>query len=538
MARQLRPYQQEAVQAVVDYWSTPDLPRYTPTVVLPTGTGKSTVIARLADLSADRGLNVLLLAHRQELLDQMVASVQAVAPDRYSTGFVQADRDTPGAQIVAASFQTLAANPARLESLGHRHVVLVDEMHHSTAPSYLSVLESLGVTSHTDGVVACGFTATASRADGGLGQVWDNIVYEKSLAWAIKAGYLVKPQGLTVVLPDLDLSHVAIRAGDYAAGQLEGVMASSVETTVQAMVTHAGGRRSIVFAAGVDHARAMADALTRQEIPAQAVTGDMSADDREQVYTAFRSGDLQVMVTVQVLTEGADFPSCDCVVMARPTRSQTLYSQMVGRAVRLHPGKQDALVLDLAGTVRDMSLITLSSLDADTTTRRVSPGSDVDPGQEEPAAPVEKPQRIGVADLEQIDLLATSPANWLTTRAGVRFLDCQNSVLVFLWPPHLSDDSTDVSVGLMHNPPHKDVDGWVYTGLTMGEAVSRAEKTAIRHGTLPDRNAPWRKRSAPSAAQVQLGKTLGVADADKKTRARLSDDISIRKAELRIDRYV
>lgn len=528
--RTLRPYQLEAVSAVLEYWSA-ERERYTPVVVLPTGTGKSTVIAAIADKSASLGLGVLLLAHRRELLDQMVASVDAVAPGRWSTGIVQGERDNPHADIVAASFQTLTSSPTRLESLGERRVVLVDEMHHSAAPTYASVLEALGVL---DGrAFACGFTATASRADGGLGAIWDTVVMERSLSWAIKQGYLVKPEGLTVVLPDLDLSKVTVRAGDYAPGELSEVMSSSVETTVTAMLTHAADRRSIVFAAGVDHADELAHALTRHGVPAASVTGDMSTEDREAVYTAYRSGQLQAMVTVQVLTEGADFPACDCVVMARPTRSQTLYSQMVGRAVRLYPGKQSALVLDLAGTVRDMSLVTLSDLDADTSSKRVSPVSDADPGQDEPATPRERKQRIGVADLETIDLLATSPVNWLVTPGGVQFIDCAHGVLVFLWPagPEL------YHVGLMHNPPAKS-DGFIATDLPAERAKDLAETIGDREGILPDRSASWRQRSAPSESQIRLATALGVEQASDKTRARLSDDISIVKAAARLDKYL
>lgn len=840
--RTLRPYQAEAVDAVTAYWGTLDRERYTPVVVLPTGTGKSTVIAKLAVDAHYAGLRVLMLAHRRELLDQMAASVNAVAPDLTRVGIVQGERNSPTADIVAASFQTLTANPARLDALGRREVVLVDECfvagtlvdgvpiqnirpgdmvtavspsgdvttrrvvrtmrstpsalvkvslstgesfvctpghpfltpdgwcpagklsngvqlhhaqasressplhsvretgghdteaptgyvvpeqkgvllnrvpgpvrkedafrddvadqpqvclgtnaeeqpyapgrcteesvrvaqtngaptegsrwerqgdnratasairgawvahrssdlparraatislqgghcapesetvrgnrwhepqhrssprtgstqgpafgrvrvdnvtflepgsdgrygglcpdgyvynlevdtdhtytvgsgvtvhncHHSAAETYKGVLDALDVTSHNPNnpVFACGFTATASRADGGLDGIWDNVVYEKSLSWAIKKGYLVTPRGLTVVLPDMDLTEVAVRAGDYAAGELEHVMQASVDTTVMAMLTHAAGRASIVFAAGVDHAEALAAALSAHGVAAAAVTGAMSAEARGQVYEAFNDGELDAMVTVQVLTEGADFPRCDAVVMARPTRSQTLYSQMVGRALRLYPGKDDALVLDLAGVTRDMSLVTLSDLTTEATTARVAPDSDDDPGQDEPAPRPERKQRIGVAALEDIDLLAVSPANWLTTPKGVRFLDVGNKAIIFLWPPH-PEGSRKVMVGVMHTPPDPN-DRWLYDGYAgeLADAIKAAEHAAEDYGQLPPRNAPWRNRSAPSAAQVRLAKTLGVDHADDKTRARLSDDISTALAARRLDPFV
>lgn len=539
--RELRYYQREAVEAVLGHWGgAHESKRWTPVVVLPTGTGKSTVIAKLATMSRDMGLRVAMLAHRRELLDQMASSVHLVDPHGASVGMVQGERhQDPGAAIVAASFQTLQS-PARLEAIGWRDVVLVDEMHHSTAPTYLDVLNRMGVTSPDPSrpTWACGFTATADRQDGGLGQVWDTVVYERSLVWAIQEGFLVRPHGLTVVLPDLDLSQVTVRAGDYAPGELEDVMAASTETTVVAMLTHARGRRPIVFAAGVDHAEELAHALTRHGIPAAAVTGAMSTEAREDVYARFRDGSLQAMVTVQVLTEGADFPMCDTVVMARPTRSQTLYSQMVGRAVRLHEGKTDALVLDLAGTVRDMSLVTLSNLDPSLSTTRVSPDTTEDPGQEEPAPRErrERRERIGAVDLEDWDLVAASmtDAAWLKTPGGVRFLDCQNGVLTFLWP----ETPDTYRVGLMHTPPWPETDGFGQGALPLEAAMKLAEDVGARYGQVPRRDAPWRRKGKPSDAQSRMARTLGIADVENKTRARLSDDISMALAAKRLDPYL
>ena len=535
--RKLRPYQMDAVLAVRDYWQQPGLERYTPVVVLPTGTGKSTVIARLAVDAGDLGLRVVMLAHRAELLDQMADSVVAVDPTRPRPGIVQGHRNDPTGDIVAASFQTLTANPRKLQALGTRHVVLVDEMHHSAASTYKAVLRAFGVLDTTT-AVACGFTATATRSDGGLGTIWDSIVYERSLKWAIKQGYLVVPRGLSVVVPNLDLSSVTIRSGDYVTGELEKVMESSAETTVDAIERHAVKRRMIVFAAGVDHAESLASQLSARGIHAAAVTGAHTRHERAVNYDAFRRGELRALVTVQVLTEGADFPMCDCVVMARPTRSQTLYSQMVGRALRLHDGKTDALVLDLAGSARDMSLVTLPDLHADAAYKRVSSTSDDDPGQDDVVEKVERVQRTGVANLEDIDLLGSSPANWLSTHKGVRFLDCGDQ-LVFLLPPNPADcDPSELIVGQLGKAgKDQSRNGSLPDRFdSLADAMERAESLA--GADLPDRAASWRSRSKPSDAQVNYARTLGVPFPDKKTRARLSDDISIASATRRIDKYI
>lgn len=538
--RVLRHYQLEAVQAVIDVWgSTAKGIRRNPVVILPTGSGKSTVIAKLACVARDMGMRVVMLAHRRELLDQMADNVAAVDPTGGPVGIVQAERDNPHTAIVAASLQTLVANPRRLRDLGHRDVVLVDEMHHSVAETYLDVLTALGVaTGGTDEapVFACGFTATASRADGGLGKLWDTVAYEKPLKWAIEQGFLVAPRGKTVVLPDLHLEQLTVRAGDYAAGELETAMTASTFTTVDAITHHAADRRMLVFAAGVDHAEALADSLTQAGIPARAVTGATDTPEREEIYSAFRTGEAQALVTVQVLTEGADFPMCDCVVMARPTRSQVLYSQMVGRALRLWEGKETALVLDLAGSTRDMSLVTLTDLHSEAPTKRVSPQSDEDPGQEEPVRR-ERVQREGRVRVEDFDLMQTSSAVWLTTYKGVRFLDA-GGVVVMLWPPapHLSPDAPATIGTKFYGRAGES--GWYATYSTGAEAVEHAERLAAEIGELPRVTESWRRKSAPSEAQLRYAEMLGIPHAERKTRARLSDDITVAKVSKLIDPYL
>ncbi|QGJ94163.1 DNA helicase [Corynebacterium phage EmiRose] len=525
--RALRPYQVQAVNAVLDYWGA-DRERYTPMVVMATGLGKSTLIARLAAEAASMGLRVVMLAHRGELLNQMLDTVEAVAPGEYSTGLVQGNSDEHGAQIVAASFQTMAS-PRRLASIGKRDVVLVDEAHHSMAPTYLEVLKGLGVGTPT--TFACGFTATAQRTENDLGKLWDTIVFERSITWAIKNGYLSAPRGLVVVMPELDaLKDVTIRAGDFAPGELDGVMSASIETVVDAIETHAPDRRSIVFAPGVDSCLGLAEALTARGIPAGGVVGDMSRAAREEVYEAYRRGEIRVMVTVQVLTEGADFPMCDCVVIARPTKSQTLYSQMVGRALRLHAGKTDALVLDLAGTTLDKRLKTLSSLGTDTKPKRVSPVSDDDPGQEEPTEAPARIQREGAVQVLPIDLLASSSCTWLATHKGVPFIDIGGGAIVAA----IEDRGHIYAMALLKAKPPV-IEG-PYPDLPA--AMEEAERLGARYGTLPDNGARWRSKSAPSEAQKNMARSLGIDSPDKKTRARLSDDISIAMASAIIDRRI
>ena len=542
--RALRPYQTEAVMAVQSAWTVHNLTR--PAVVLPTGTGKSTVIAELAADARRRGARVILLAHRGELLDQMAASVGYVDPDGEPVGVMDKDRKEPERAIVAASFQTMT-KAANLRAVGPRDVVLVDEAHHAPAKSYRGVLDELG--SFGPRVLTCGFTATMVRADQeALGSIWEDVVYEKSLAWAIAEGYLVTPRGKTVVMDDLNkLAKIRNVAGDYNQGKLEEVMAASVDSTVNAILTHAADRAMIVFATGVDHAEILAELLTERGISAMAVVGSHSREYRQAAYDQFTRGEIQALVTVQVLTEGADFPRCDAVVMGRPTRSQSLYSQMVGRALRPYPNKTDALVLDLTGTARDMSLVTLTDLHSEAKTERVKADGTIvedlplDLDAEAVLDKVPARERIGVIDLEDIDLLQASAANWLHTRRGVRFLDCRDE-LVFLWPADESKDPADLETGLVkvgHISAKGQVSGgWLGNGAegTVEQAVEAAEIYAARSGQFPDRSAKWRTSSqAASEGQLRFARSLGIDGADAMTKGRLADEITVRLATRRLD---
>lgn len=533
--RELREYQSEAVQAVFNQWGTET--RRT-AVVLPTGTGKSTVIGKVAAESARMGLRVAMLAHRGELLDQMADTVQAVDPSLSRPGIVRAEHDESHAQIVAASFQTLT-NAYRLDGVGERQVVLCDETHHVTASSYRRVVESFGPETFF-----CGFTATLRREDGkALRDMIDSVAYEKNLRWAIGENYLVKPTGITVKIPDLDLGKVKTTAGDFQQNGLAEVMEAETGEVVKAILKHCSARRPIVFAASVQAAHDIADLLSANGMAAEAVTGAMSYDDRQPIYKRYRTGDLRALVTVQVLTEGADFPMCDAVVIARPTQSQNLYSQMVGRALRLYEDKEDALVLDLVGTSRVLKLVTLTSLDAGVPVKKVdTEGDELPPDEDEEIAadPLEglavpKQRRLGPIDTIQIDLLGEDETGvlWLGTPKGVPFLSVPDAgASVFLWEVHAGM----YRVGWIPNKG-RERGGWLTEELKPIEiAKDIAEDFVTESGyALPLRRASWRKSQPPSQAQLKYARSLGIVDAESMTRARLSDEISIALIGARLD---
>lgn len=564
-------------------------------------THNSSVIAELARRAVRRGQRVVALAHRDELINQMRDTYSLVAPELEPGGIVKAEIDEHDRDFVCASFQTLAASPKRIEKLGVRNLILVDECHHALAPSYMRVLYDLGLTvpkprgkkktnqddevfgdhvpqvgskskkasdyitqfDHVPEIRACGFTATMARSDSEqLGKVWSTVAFEKDISWAIDNGYLITPRSLTVHVPELKgLGNVKTVAGDFNSKQLAEVMEASVESTVDAIQRHAKDRNLIIFAASVTHAEELAAALTIEGIPAGVVVGSSTREVREETYSRFNSGELQALVTVMVLTEGADFPRCDCVVMARPTRSQVLFSQMTGRALRLYTDpetgkkKEDALVLDLSGAAADASLISLTDLwpdaedeEFDNDGHKLETPSDAEDEQEALAL---TQQRRGTIELEAVDLLRRAASSHeqskkgpphrrvvaLSTANGVMFIpSSRGGAGMMLWPPH-PNRVQNVCVIKFSNygrvaHPMLDSNGNIMVSnyAVMYDLACRAAyegKDENDRRTAIMRRAQWRQPGKrPSQKQLDLARKMNAPVPAGASMADVSDAIS------------
>ncbi|MCL6445090.1 MAG: DEAD/DEAH box helicase [Alicyclobacillus sp.] len=355
---QLRPYQQEAVNAFFD--ALPDHRRQL--IVLPTGAGKTVVfgaIARRFYQEVDKTRPILVIAHRSELLDQAEQKIQFVWPGVF-IGRIQAGRNEQLGEVLLASTQTLVAG----RQVTKPGLIIYDECHHSRAEGTLGVLERLGVF-EPGGPPLLGVTATPSRSDRTeLGDIFEHLTYERTILQMIMDGYLSDVRGIKVEVPGLNLAAIRTTGGDYNAKDLSYVMniEEALDAVVDAVRTHAPGRKSLVFAVDVRHAKALADRFKHAGMPCASIHGGMPAEERASILRAFAENRLRILVNCQILTEGYDQPDVDAVVIARPTRSQALYTQMVGRALRLHPNKADALVLDLTGASEDKSLQTFTRL--------------------------------------------------------------------------------------------------------------------------------------------------------------------------------
>lgn len=336
MGQELRPYQQQARDHIHAEWEN----GHTRTLlVLPTGTGKTIVFASVAADQVRAGDRVLILAHRGELLEQAADKLQ------HSTGLVSAVEKADATclntwfRVVVGSVQTLQRT-ARLERFPHDYfgTIIIDEAHHAITDGYRRILD------HFDHARVLGVTATPDRGDmRNLGEVFDSLAFEYKLTDAIKEGYLCRIMAQTIPLK-LDISSVTMSGGDYAVGDLGTALDPYLEQIAAEMAQRCKGRKTVVFLPLIKTSQKFRDLLNSHGFRAAEVNGQST--DRKEVLADFDAGKYNVLCNSMLLTEGWDCPSVDCVVVLRPTKVRSLYSQMVGRGTRLSPGKSDLLLLD------------------------------------------------------------------------------------------------------------------------------------------------------------------------------------------------
>lgn len=336
MGQELRPYQQQARDHIHAEW---DAGHTRTLLVLPTGTGKTIVFASVAADQVRAGDRVLILAHRGELLEQAADKLQR------STGLVSAVEKAESTcldswfRVVVGSVQTLQRT-ARLERFPQDYfgTIIIDEAHHAITDGYRRILD------YFSGAKVLGVTATPDRGDmRNLGEVFDSLAFEYKLTDAIKEGYLCKIMAQTIPL-QLDITSVTMSGGDYAVGDLGTALDPYLEQIAAEMARRCKSRKTVVFLPLIKTSQKFRDLLNAHGFRAAEVNGQSA--DRKEVLADFDAGKYNVLCNSMLLTEGWDCPSVDCVVVLRPTKVRSLYSQMVGRGTRLSPGKTDLLLLD------------------------------------------------------------------------------------------------------------------------------------------------------------------------------------------------
>lgn len=333
---ELRPYQQEAREAIFEQWDGGVLKTL---LVLPTGCGKTIVFAKVTEDCVRRGDRVLILAHRGELLEQAADKI------RQSTGLgcavEKAEETCMGSwfRVVVGSVQTMM----REKRLGqfpedYFQTIIIDEAHHCISDSYQKVLN------HFSSAKILGVTATPDRGDmRNLGSYFESLSYEYTLPKAIKEGYLSPIKALTIPLK-IDMTGVGVQAGDFKASDISTALDPYLQGIAQEMEKYCKDKKTVVFLPLVKTSQKFRDLLNAHGFRAAEVNGD--SQDRSEVLEAFDRGEYNVLCNSMLLTEGWDCPSVDCVVVLRPTKVRSLYCQMVGRGTRLSPGKDHLLLLD------------------------------------------------------------------------------------------------------------------------------------------------------------------------------------------------
>ena len=329
---QLRPYQEECIQEIQSR------PPGSYLVQMATGLGKTVTFANIP-----RRGRMLILSHREELVRQPLKYFDCC------TGVEMAKETAPSnAEVVSASVQSLARRLKRFDP-DDFDIIICDEAHHAAARTYKSIF------SHFHPRLLLGFTATPNRADSArLNDVFQDIIFQRDLRWGIQNGYLSDIYCQRVNI-GYDLRNVHTKSGDYAPGELDEAMEGTADAIAQAYRDLSVGA-TLIFAVSVHQAEEIASRIPGAAI----VTGETR--NRAEIIAAFTRREIPALVNCMVFTEGTDIPLVETVIIARPTQSDSLYTQMVGRGLRLSPGKDRLHLIDCVGVTGKASLCTAPSL--------------------------------------------------------------------------------------------------------------------------------------------------------------------------------
>ena len=469
-------------------------------VELPTGSGKSVVLAELARQVLAEGGRVLALAHLKELVWQLAGALERGTGE--SAGVVMAAKDDTSARLIVASVQTLTRpRLARVLAQGTPTLVLVDEAHHATPVNrYGRLLDALNEANPEVHIV--GVTATPFRGDKWtMADTFARCAFARSITQMQAAGVLCALRWHPITLPSLDLATVPTQTVDGLPDWPDAPLSEQLTTpvalaeTVAQTVPLIGARPALAFCADVRHAQALASKYRTQGTTAAAVWGTMPQRDRADVLAAWRSGAVQVVANVGVLVEGFDFPALSALIMARPTRNPGRYLQALGRGTRTHPDKVDTLVLDLGGgaglvDVSPITLPTILAVEPESVALKPSPFYEPIDAEE---------QSYGV----HVDPIGRASRAWVAVDGMFALaLDSATRSAIVLAPHGEAGVWTVAQVSpnrvLTKHP------------LPLRQAVAAAELAMTRSGLvsrLTERTAPWRSRDA-SAKQMRFLRSL------------------------------
>ncbi|KAL1972728.1 hypothetical protein VTN31DRAFT_7142 [Thermomyces dupontii] len=370
---QLRRYQEECIASILEHLKKGNKRLG---VSLATGSGKTVIFTQLIGRIPPRNGTAdqtIIIVHRKELVEQAAYHCRLAYPNKTVEIEMGNNKASGGADITVASIRSLLSkdrikkfDPSRFK------LVLVDEAHHIVSPSYRETMAHFGLDAPSnDSPALVGVSATFFRLDGlRLGAAIDHIVYHKDYVDMIEERWLADAV-FTTVKSHANLDKVRKdRYGDFAIGQLSKAVntPTSNNITVRAWLANASDRKStLVFCVDTAHVRSLTETFRQHGIDARYITASTPAQVRNEQLQAFKNREYPVLLNCGLFTEGTDIPNVDCVVLARPTRSKSLLIQMIGRGLRLYPGKKDCHIIDMVATLRTgvISTPTLFGLDPD-----------------------------------------------------------------------------------------------------------------------------------------------------------------------------
>lgn len=523
-------------------------------VQLATGCGKTIIIGDISEkvIASARNSRVNILLHRDTLVDQTIRKLLAAGIDPDEIGVVKANRHEIDKRCLVISVHSLR-NTERMQSVPKPQLTIVDEAHVSVSPTYRRLYDWLG----NDAYMA-GFTATWMRSDRlGLGDVWEEVVFKRSIKWAVDRGYLVPPYSLQLG-GELDLSKVRTAAdGDYNENDLgELIMIDDLrDTVVQAYHRVTPGLSMALFAPTQASARFFAQALKESGVPTAEVFASTKPKDRKWAFHGFETGAVKVLVSCSALAEGWDSPRCDGVISLRRTKFVGRFIQEIGRALRPWVGKERAWILDFVGTLDEKDMYAAVDLS------KTPEHEDVDQDLEEcdecgefrilryvrkidqnlcrecvaklDIQPEEREHTAKKIDgIKHVDLFEGTTARWLKTDFGMPFISTSDKSrhgrgrIFFMAPINGA-----WSVGVTGSIKAFEGGGWIAQGITASEAMTIGSDAALDDDpTIVHKKAAWRqngRRSTPE--QCKFATTLRL-DVSQMSMAEASDAINVKLA--------
>jgi superfamily II DNA or RNA helicase len=325
----LRPYQTEAISKIYKSFDKHSNVMFQ----LPTGGGKTVVLTQIAKDHVERGITVMVLVHRYELITQTAQKFLSLG---LHFSIIQAEhRYVHGLKLYIASVQTLSRRLGKTTLPKDVGLIIVDEAHHATADSYNKIYE------YYPNAKILGVSATPVRTDGkGFSKLFTELVPGVTVKKLMDEGFLVKPK-IFAPPKELDFKGVKVSKGDYDSTQALELLEQnySYGDFIESWKTLANGKRTVAFAINVNHSKTICEAYNNAGIKARHIDGETPPEERKTILRLFSAGQIDVLCNVGIVTEGFDLPAIECVQLIRPTKSLSLYLQMVGRGLRPMQGK-------------------------------------------------------------------------------------------------------------------------------------------------------------------------------------------------------